>query len=397
LAAVSLSLAAKGTRGDALGDTFDGIERVVGSDFADVIVGDSLDNELVGGAGNDLLRGGDGRDVLVGGAGADILRGGGDGDWVSYAGSTGAVFVDLASRAASGGDAAGDTFWGVANLAGGNGDDTLAGNNWANSLFGADGADLIRGRAGDDTIEGGGGADMMFGGGGGFDRLSYAGSTQGVTVDLGTGAASGGDANGDLYSGFEGLIGSAFADSLTGGAGDDTIEGGAGSDLLDGGGGIDTVSYAGLGGWVSVSLLSSTAYEYFSTSDTVLNFENVVGSAYGDAIYGNDLANAIDGGAGGDFIAGYGGDDLLTGGAGDDFFYIDHSSGSDRVLDFHAGDDMEDEVGLGLGFDFDSFSEVMAVATQLGADTILNFAPDTQLTLVGINVAALTATDFYFN
>jgi Ca2+-binding RTX toxin-like protein len=289
----------------------------------------------------------------------------------------------------------GDTFWGVANLAGGHGDDTLAGNNWANSLVGDNGADLIRGRAGDDTIEGGGGADTMFGGQG-FDRLSYAGSTQGVTVDLGIGAASGGDADGDLYGGFEGLIGSAFADSRTGGAGDDTIEGGAGDDLLDGGGGIDTVSYAGLGGWVSVSLLSGTAYEYFSTSDTVLNFENVVGSAYGDAIYGNDLANVIDGGDGGDFIQAGGGNDRLTGGAGDDFFYIDASAGSVTIFDFHAGEEIEDSIGLGLGFDFDSFSEVMAVATQSGANTILNFTPDTQLTLVGVNVAALTANRFLF-
>src|SRR5688572_4484161 len=116
------------------------------------------------------------------------------------------------------------------------------------------------------------------------------------------------------------------------------------------------LSYAGLGGWVSISLLSSSAYQYFGTSDTFANFENVVGSAYGDSIYGNEAANAINGGDGGDFIAGYGGNDLLTGGAYDDFFYIDASSGSDIILDFHAGNDMEDEVGLGLGYDFDSFS-----------------------------------------
>ena len=58
---------------------------------------------------------------------------------------------------------------------------------------------------------------------------------------------------------------------------------------------------------------------------------------------------------------------------------------------------MEDEVGLGLGFDFDSFAEVMAVASQSGADTLLDFAPDIRLTLVGVDMTALTASDFYFN
>jgi hypothetical protein len=39
----------------------------------------------------------------------------------------------------------------------------------------------------------------------------------------------------------------------------------------------------------------------------------------------------------------------------------------------------------------------MAVATQSGPDTILSFTPERQLTLVGVNLAALTPNDFYFN
>jgi Ca2+-binding RTX toxin-like protein len=411
---ISLNFATGGRRGDAFGDTFEGIERVVGSAFADVMIGDANANQLFGGSGNDRIQGGAGADMLVGGGGADQLRGGTGEDWVSYVGSAGAVTVNLGARAVAGGDAEGDTISGFENAAGGNGDDFLTGNSAANRLFGDGGADTIRGRAGDDTIEGGAGADMLFGGNG-LDRLSYASSALAVTINLGTGAASGGDAEGDGYIGFEGAIGSAFADTitagpagsslaggdgddtLTGGDGDDTIEGGAGADLMDGGGGIDTLSYAELGGWVSVSLFSGTAYQYFSTSDTFANVENVIGSAYGDSIYGNDVANKIDGGDGGDFIAGYGGNDLLTGGEGDDFFYFDGIFGSDIILDFHAGDDMEDEIGLGLGFDFDSLAEVMAVATQSGPDTILSFTPERQLTLVGVNLAALTPNDFYFN
>jgi Ca2+-binding RTX toxin-like protein len=156
------------------------------------------------------------------------------------------------------------------------------------------------------------------------------------------------------------------------------------------------LSFAELGGWVSVSLLDSTAYEFFSSTDTFSNFENLVGSTYGDSLYGDNLANAIDGGAGADFVVGYGGDDLLTGGAGDDFFYVDNSSGSDTILDFQAGG-VEDYVGLGLGVDFDSFFEVMAVASQSGTDTILDFGPSRLLTLAAVNVNDLTVADFAFN
>ena len=68
-----------------------GIERVIGTDFADVIFGDrSGPNELWGGAGNDLLRssggqsnllrGQEGKDVLVLDTGNDTAKGGGNND-----------------------------------------------------------------------------------------------------------------------------------------------------------------------------------------------------------------------------------------------------------------------------------------------------------------------------
>ena len=74
--AVVLSLATGGTLGDALGDTYDGVEFVYGSDSADVISGNTVSNRLVGGEGNDSLNGGDGRDTLLGEEGDDELSGG---------------------------------------------------------------------------------------------------------------------------------------------------------------------------------------------------------------------------------------------------------------------------------------------------------------------------------
>jgi Ca2+-binding RTX toxin-like protein len=71
--------AGNGFNGDAEGDTYSGIENVIGSSFDDVIWGDSYDNVLNGGGGNDTLIGYGGKDILIGGAGNDTLTGGGDG------------------------------------------------------------------------------------------------------------------------------------------------------------------------------------------------------------------------------------------------------------------------------------------------------------------------------
>jgi Ca2+-binding RTX toxin-like protein len=54
-------------------DTFDGIERFIGSAFNDTMKGSKNVDILIGGAGNDWIRGMEGADVLTGGAGADTF------------------------------------------------------------------------------------------------------------------------------------------------------------------------------------------------------------------------------------------------------------------------------------------------------------------------------------
>ena len=71
-AGVTVNLAANtGSDGDAQGDTFNGIENLLGSAQADHLTGDTGANRLVGGAGDDVLAGGGGGDLLQGGAGND--------------------------------------------------------------------------------------------------------------------------------------------------------------------------------------------------------------------------------------------------------------------------------------------------------------------------------------
>ncbi|MCA3254297.1 MAG: hypothetical protein INF91_01610, partial [Alphaproteobacteria bacterium] len=197
-AGVAVDLGAgTGTGGDAAGDALSGIENLLGSGLADTLAGNNSANILTGGGGDDVLQGAGGADTLEGGAGSDTA---------SYGASASGVNVNLASGAASGGDAAGDVLRGIENVAGSASADTLRGDGGTNLLLGA---------AGDDQLEGGGGADTLDGGAG-TDVVTYARSTAGVSVNLGTGAAVGGEAAGDVLRGIESVVGSAFADTLTG-------------------------------------------------------------------------------------------------------------------------------------------------------------------------------------
>jgi Ca2+-binding RTX toxin-like protein len=72
---ISADLLAGTASGDG-NDSLHGVERLVGSPFADHLVGSQGPNRLAGGAGADLLKGLAGDDVLLGGTGDDTLDGG---------------------------------------------------------------------------------------------------------------------------------------------------------------------------------------------------------------------------------------------------------------------------------------------------------------------------------
>ena len=190
IAGVTLSLATGGTGGEAAGDTFDGIENIRGSDFADDLTGDAARNLILAGAGDDDIDGGAGPDVLYGeagddtidggadgdelwgGAGADALTGGGAFDWARYDDSSAGVTVDLAAGTGFGGDAEGDTLSVIEFLWGSAFADTLTGDNGVNMIRGGGGDDVIRGGGANDILEGHGGFDIfVFGAGDGIDRI----------------------------------------------------------------------------------------------------------------------------------------------------------------------------------------------------------------------------------
>jgi Ca2+-binding RTX toxin-like protein len=383
-----------------------------GEEDDDTLNGNAGDDFLFGDQGNDTLFGGDGIDRLWGGDGDDTLNGGLQGDFL-YGGDGNDVLV---------GDGQGDTLTG--------GDDFLDGGAGNDLLFGEAGNDYLYGNDGDDFLDGGAGNDFIDGGSG-FDTVNYqntpavSGLPYGVTVNIdeaedyqapgkyyysnslfsnvigfdltlgdviAKGTATDRFNNIDILKNLEGIIGSKFDDVLIGNslrnniqglAGHDILIGNAGDDTLDGGDGIDTVSYRLDPGGITVNLDQNTATDGFGGTDTLLNIENVLGSAQNDLIIGNIGVNWLFGGNGSDIIRAGGGDDYaygedgndtLYGGDGDDF--LDGGLGNDSLF----GDMGNDRLFGGQGNDLlNGGAGNDVLSGEQGDDTLLGDSGDDKL------------------
>ncbi|WP_244457613.1 calcium-binding protein [Roseomonas fluvialis] len=156
---------------------------------------------------------------------------------------------------------------GAGTLLGGARRDVMRGDNEADLMQGGAGNDVMDGNAGADTLDGGAGddilrpgaqADVIDGGEGLRDQLDYLGSLLAVNVNLATGEASGGDAQGDDFTGIEWIAGGNGHDTLTGDDLANTLTGRSGNDLLIGGAGIDVLR-CGIGADLSASAPPRTA------------------------------------------------------------------------------------------------------------------------------------------
>jgi Ca2+-binding RTX toxin-like protein len=303
----------------------------------------------------------------------------------------------------------------------------------AESLIGPDngsGNDVLEGLAGADTLEGGAGIDLA----------SYATSPVGVLADLGDPARNSGlHAVGDIYNGIEGLIGSAFRDTLygstgsdflTGEGGNDTIYGGAGddsvwlgegsnlafgesgndtlnsgggADTFDGGDGSDVVNFRYANDVISFDFASRSpgGASFLMLGGTYIGVEGMGGGSAADTISGDDRGNTLIGNNGGDSLSGGAGNDWLigdTGSRGDDSDFHGHDTlsggdGNDNIqgdagddwLDGGAGDDTlyggpgTDTLDGGDGIDIADFAEVAVVVIDLSAST----GPDWAFTFNG--------------
>ena len=317
----------------------------------DQLYGLDGDDRLEGGIGNDFLYGGDGDDWMSGGIGADFFDGGAGNDTVSYefAPATAPVIVDLSQgyMRFPGNPAPIETIFNVENVIGGAGHDTLTGDAGENILEGSSGNDLLYGGDGDDRLEGGAGND-----------------------------------------------------ELHGGANNDWLSGGVGADHFYGGTGNDTVSYAFATPGVVLHIDLEFGGMRFGPSgpavETFDSIENIEGGQWTDTILGDANANVLDGGEGDDVINGRGGDDLLTGGSGNDRFVFGNGPGNDAITDFTAGAGTDDQIDLAGNSFLNSFSDILANSSQVGADTVIDVGGGEDLTLLGVIRLALHQDDFVF-
>lgn len=197
--------------GDAEGDTIQGVEEVVGSEFGDVLSGDLFENSFFGLQGNDTLSGRagddglwgyDGNDVLEGGLDDDYLNGGDGIDTASYRYASAGVSIALEGAQIRYGEATGDQLEAIERLMGSEFNDVLGGSFEANRLTGRGGKDFLSGFAGDDELIGGKGADTLAGGLG-ADSLEGNGAADSFGY---TDADQGGDTIADFAPGSDTLV-----------------------------------------------------------------------------------------------------------------------------------------------------------------------------------------------
>ncbi len=342
---------------DGFGDTdsLKSLENIIGSEFDDILIGNSLDNQIKGLAKNDLL---------IGNAGNDTIDGGEDTDTVSYRRDPSSVIVNLEQNFAQDGFGNNDQIFNVENVIGsafnddvtgdakaniitaGDGNDTIAARDGNDSLYGENGNDIISAEAGDDLIVGGKGADTLDGGTGN-DTASYFNSETGVAVSLKLGKGWAGDANGDILTLIENLIGSEFIDTLIGDDGNNFIDGLGGNDFIDSGAGDDTVEGGEgrdriIGSAGNDSLAGEAGIDYITGGD---GNDYLNGGTDNDQLYGDQGTDTLDGGEGNDYLEGGDGDDSLAGSGGNDQLYgqlgndiLDGGTGND-YLEGGDGDD----------------------------------------------------------
>jgi Ca2+-binding RTX toxin-like protein len=163
-------------------------------------------------------------------------------------------------------------------------------------------------------------------------------------------------AGNDTMTGLNGndtFLGGDGDDRMFGNGGTDTFYGGAGNDFMDGGADSDWVSYSDATAGITLNLSLTTAQNTGGAGfDTVVNIENLIGSAFNDVLTGDAGANTIygmngddtiNGGAGNDVLMGMDGNDTVNGGSGDDMISTEFnfSFGND-IVDGGTGTDTLD-------------------------------------------------------
>jgi Ca2+-binding RTX toxin-like protein len=179
---------------------------------------------------------------------------------------------------------------------------TIPGTEGKDRLEGTKGPDVIEAGAGNDLIRSLGGNDTICGGEG-DDRMDGGDGNDRIFGEAGIDTGEGGPGN-DTIGGGDGF------DTLVGGSGDDALEPEGGHDVVDGGPGSDTAVYSDEPAAVIVDLGKNSTIRA-KGRDNLPSIENLTGSRFDDALYGDPAPNVLRGGRGRDRLVGRGGDDVL--------------------------------------------------------------------------------------
>ena len=212
----------------------------------------------------------------------------------------------------NGGDSliAAPTTTGTLIVNGGTGNDTITTRDGADTINGGDGTDTVNAGGGNDTVIGT--ADTVndsYTGGTGTDTIDYSALTalQNVSVNLGSGFASGASIGTDTLSSFE---------NANGGAGNDSLFGSSANNVLHGNGGID----------------------------------NIVGGNGSDQLFGEAGNDTLNGGVNDFGMLPSAANDVLWGGADTDTFRFESRFGDDSIGTAGNADWVDEENMVFVGY-----------------------------------------------
>jgi Ca2+-binding RTX toxin-like protein len=362
----------------------------------DLIIGSQGDDTITGGTGDDTALMGNGNDTFIWnpGDGNDIVEGQTGTDTMLFNGANINEHIDISA----------------------NGGRVRFTRDVANIVMDLNDVEHINftARGGADTIT--------------VNDLSGTDATQ-VTIDL---AATPGGATGDGAADTVTIHGTTGADTmaLTATGGVTTLTGlsaqvtvlqaevGTDAVRIQGDGGADSLTFNGNddpafetlvvtanAGLVHIERLVS---DTFAVDIGGVENTTVKGNGGDDQISaGTGLAAlttlTLDGGAGNDIITGSDGNDIIIGGigfdildgaGGDDRFVYRTGDGADQIFFFVAGAGTEDKIDLTAVKLVENFADVLSFATQVGADTVINFGSGDQITLHNVLRSDLAADDF---
>jgi Ca2+-binding RTX toxin-like protein len=425
-------------------------DLVLGMGGNDKILGGGGNDHLWGGDGNDILAGGSGSDRLIGGNGADVLNGYDDalvststsadtmdgqsgGDW---------YFMSITDTARDTGiDKADDRFYysNYFNFSDSDGIYTSYYRGWSAATIPNDPLPISGGNRVSSATQATNGETAIT-----TQDAIRAGLLHGEFTDTGTFAIEtltelgGGEisafnwADGDLHldvgrealstvgtSGNDELEGTRGADILIGGAGNDEIEGKSGDDELSGEEGNDELE----GGKGNDKLYGDRGDDKLDGGDGNDSLwggngnDRLEGGKGNDMLSGNQGDDILRGGEGMDRLLGGVGGDIMTGGEGRDTFVFHFGDGADIITDFsgargrgegghggrHGGGGHDDDYRSGdlieISSDlsgFDVFADILAHASQVGDNAVIDFGGGDTLTLQHTRVTSLHADSFAF-